>query len=130
MRCICSIIYHIHYNFINQFQLIDLMSKFESNIWKFGLYNFIDNIRLIWMISTLYYLWLGFTYTNISIHEVFFAATIFLFEVPLGALADYIGKRKTILISCFFHGLSYLFLGLMNFSWQFYLIAILIGLGF
>ena len=71
----------------------------NRNIWKFGLYNFIDHIRMIWMIKTLFLLWLGFNFTNMSIHESILALVIFLFEVPLGALADFIGKRKAIIIS-------------------------------
>jgi len=100
------------------------------NVWKFGLYNFIDHIRMIWMIKTLFLLWLGFNFTNMSIHESILALVIFLFEVPLGALADFIGKRKAMIISAGLHGLGFVFMGLMNVPVHYYFIAIIMGLAF
>ncbi len=100
------------------------------NIWKFGLYNFIDHIRMIWMIKTLFLLWLGFNFSNISIYESILAFVIFLFEVPLGALADFIGKRKALIISAVLHGLGFMLMGIMNAPLHYYFIAIIMGLAF
>ncbi|MBT4805662.1 MFS transporter [Candidatus Woesearchaeota archaeon] len=102
----------------------------NKNIWKFGLYNFIDHIRMIWMIKTLFLLWLGFNFTNMSIHESILALVIFLFEVPLGALADFIGKRKAIIISAGLHGVGFMLMGIMNVPVHYYFIAIIMGLAF
>ena len=102
----------------------------NRNIWKFGLYNFIDHIRITWMIRTLFLLWLGFNFTTMSIHESILALVIFLFEVPLGALADFIGKRKAIIISTGLHGIGFMLMGIMNAPMQYYFIAIIMGLAF
>jgi len=102
----------------------------KDNIWKFGIYSFIDHIRLIWMISTLYLLWLGFSYTNIGIHETIFALVIVFFELPTGALADLIGKKKAIIISCILNGIGFSAIGLMNLPIQYYMIALIMGIAF
>jgi len=102
----------------------------KDNIWKFGIYSFIDHIRLIWMVSTLYILWLGFSFTNIGIHETIFALVIVLFELPTGALADLIGKKKAVIISCILNGIGFTAIGLMNLPIQYYMIALIMGLAF
>lgn len=102
----------------------------KSNIVKFGVYSFIDHIRLIWMISTLYLLWLGFSFTNIGIHETIFALVIVLFELPTGALADLIGRKKTLIISCLLNGIGFTAIGFMTLPTQYYIIALVMGLAF
>lgn len=102
----------------------------RDNIWKFGVYSFIDHIRLIWMISTLYLLWLGFNFTNIGIHETIFAIVIVLLELPTGALADLIGRKKSVMISCLLNGLGFVAIGVMKVPIQYYLIALVMGVAF
>ena len=112
--------------------MIDVKEKaaIGRNVWKFGLYNFIDHIRMIWMIKTLFLLWLGFNFTNISIYESILAFVIFLFEVPLGALADFIGKRKALIISAVLHAVGFMLIGIVNVPSHYYFIAIIMGLAF
>jgi len=100
----------------------------KNNIWKFGIYSFIDHIRLIWMITTLYLLGLGFSFTNIGLHETIFALVIVLFELPTGALADLIGRRKTLIISCILHGIGFTAIGLMSLPVHYYMIALIMGI--
>jgi len=102
----------------------------KDNIWKFGIYSFIDHIRFIWMISTLYLLWLGFSFTNIGIHETIFALVIVLFELPMGALADLIGKKKAIIISCVLNAIGFTAIGFMNLPMHYYMIALIMGIAF
>lgn len=102
----------------------------KDNIWKFGIYSFIDHIRLIWMISTLYFLWLGFSFTNIGIHETIFVLVIALFELPTGALADLIGKKKAVIISCILNGIGFTAIGLMKLPMHYYMIALIMGIAF
>ena len=107
-----------------------MVSKGElsANIWKFGMYSFIDHIRLVWMIMTIYLLWLGFSFTNIGWFETIYALVVVLLELPTGALADLIGKKKALIISCFFNALLFMGIGLMNLPIQYYLIALIGGI--
>ncbi|MBW3003507.1 MFS transporter [Candidatus Woesearchaeota archaeon] len=104
--------------------------RIRDNIWKFGVYSFIDHIRLIWMISTLYLLWLGFSFTNIGIHETIFAIVIVLLELPTGALADIIGRKKAVIISCLLNGAGFVAIGLMTLPMHYYMIALVMGIAF
>jgi MFS family permease len=99
----------------------------EANIWKFGVYSFIDHIRLIWMITTLYLLWLGFDFTNIGLFETIFAIVIVALEMPTGALADLIGRKKSLMISAALNAIGFTLIGLMNDPSQYYLIALVMG---
>ncbi|MEA3429803.1 MAG: MFS transporter [Nanoarchaeota archaeon] len=102
----------------------------RDNIWKFGIYSAIDHIRLIWMISTLYLLWLGFNFTNIGIHETIFAIVIVLLELPTGALADLIGRKKAVMTSCILNGTGFVAIGFMNLPMHYYMIALIMGIAF
>lgn len=79
--------------------------RLEKNIKYFRLLNLFGGMIFIVPI------WLAFerqflTFTQIGILEAVGAATITLLELPTGALADLIGRRKTILIGIFLSSLS------------------------
>jgi len=107
-----------------------MLNNCKSNIWKFGIYSFIDHIRLVWMIYTIYYLSLGFSFTNIGIHETIFAIVVVLLELPTGAIADLIGRKKALIIGCLLNSIVFISIGLMNLPVQFYMIALVAGLAY
>lgn len=87
-----------------------------------------NNIRILYVLSFLSnaWFWLGvwvlyyllFTnFTGIGFIEMAMIITIMLFEVPSGAFADIVGKRKTLIIAFFVVAISEIVMGLaMNFS--------------
>lgn len=102
----------------------------RNNILKFTIYSFLDNLRFIWMINTLYLLWLNFSFTNIGLFETIFALILVLFELPTGALSDIIGRKKAMIISCLLNSIGFIGIGLMTLPTQYYLIAIILGIAF
>jgi len=56
-----------------------------------------------------------------------YAATVLLFDIPGGILADKIGRKRTVLISCVVEILSVVILGMSTNLWQYLVGSILFG---
>lgn len=81
----------------------DNLNKFSANIWKFYLYGFIFGIHTVRGVYLPYMTdWGGLTYPEIMILQGYFMLMIFIFEIPSGAIADYLSRRTALSLSALF----------------------------
>ncbi|MFQ5891623.1 MAG: MFS transporter [Candidatus Methanofastidiosia archaeon] len=73
------------------------LSGYEKNIKYFYLYKTLLNFSLWMPIWVLFLLQKGLSYTQITLMDIAFFATIALAEIPTGAVADLFGRKRSIL---------------------------------
>ncbi len=71
----------------------------SGNPRRFVLFTVFYNARAYYPVLAILFLDLGLTLDQFVLLNLIWATTIFLFEVPSGALADTIGRRKLLIIS-------------------------------
>ncbi|MFH1088887.1 MAG: MFS transporter [Candidatus Uhrbacteria bacterium] len=95
----------------------------NKDIYKYYLYSALSNFLFFLPIIYLFFKDSGLTFTQIFLTEAIFSVAVVLFEVPTGALADYIGRKKSVLagvlmwiLSCFifFIGHSFITFSIAN----------------
>lgn len=72
----------------------------------------------------------GMDYLQMNIINMFFMAGVFLLEVPTGAFADVLGRKKSVVAGCFVLSLSFLVYFVSHSFWIFVLAEILGAGGF
>ena len=70
-----------------------------GNPRRFVLFSVFYNARAYYPVLAILFLDLGLTLDQFALLNLIWAATIFLFEVPSGALADTVGRRKLLIAS-------------------------------
>ncbi len=78
-----------------------------KHLWKFYVINFTEHLFglgvLIWIV---YFVSKGFSFTEVSLALAIFSGTLFLLEVPTGAIADIFGRKRSVFLSFFLVALS------------------------
>lgn len=77
-------------------------STLEKNHSKMFVIRSLVNIRMINVVLSLFYLSRGLTLSQIFYANIFWAVATLLFEVPSSYLADYWGRKNTLLLGCVF----------------------------
>ena len=70
----------------------------NRDIYKYYLYSALSNFLFFLPIIYIFFKNSGLTFTQIFLTEAIFSIAVVLFEVPTGALADYIGRKKSVLV--------------------------------
>ncbi len=97
--------------------------KYKSNIWKSYLYHVLIGIQLTSGIITVFFTaWGKLSFVEIMSLQAYFWVAILLFEIPCGAISDYIGRKYSLFIG----GIS-LALATFIYSWIPYIGFFLIG---
>ena len=78
-----------------------MQNNLEKNIKLYYIYFIASKISFLVPILILFWQSFSLSFTQIAIISTTFAATILLFEIPTGALADTIGRKKIIIASSF-----------------------------
>ena len=78
---------------------MDLSSTAKANARTFILYRVFFRARYYYPVFTLLFLDFGLSLSQFAILNSIWALTIVLFEIPLGGLADTIGRRKIVILS-------------------------------
>lgn len=93
------------------------MKAYAKNVKLYYSYTLFANLLILGPIITLYYLARGLSYTEILSLQAISAVTIVLMEVPTGAVADLLGRKRSILlgavtmaVSIFLYGMGKNFL--------------------
>src|SRR3989344_9619325 len=73
---------------------------------------------------------LGFSYSRIFILAAVYMLMFILFEIPSGAFADLLGRKKSIALGCLLLTLGAITSGLSNNFWQLFLSFFLWAAGF
>lgn len=76
-------------------------------IFRFSLYGFLKNQRYFEPFFILYCIERGLNFTDIGLLIGFRELSIFLFEIPSGALADTIGRKRVMVTSFFAYTISF-----------------------
>ena len=101
-----------------------------DNITKAGLINFFSALYFYLPIATLWYQDKGLSLTQVGTLNGIVTITIFLTNIPTGAMADKIGRKLAIIIAMGLQVLGeVLFLSSQTF-WSFAIVSIVAGLGF
>ena len=75
------------------------LNIWKSNIWKSYLIHFIEGFHLISGILLPFFLtWGRITFVEIMFLQSYFTIMILLFEIPCGAIADYISRKFSLLL--------------------------------
>ena len=78
---------------------MDLQTIAKHNARTVILYRVLFRARFYYPVFTLLFLDFGLTLSQFAILNSVWALTIVLFEIPLGGLADTIGRRKIVILS-------------------------------
>ncbi|MBN2111638.1 MFS transporter [Candidatus Woesearchaeota archaeon] len=74
--------------------------SYRSNIWKMYLFKFFRNLHFIGAVLVPFYTdWGGISFTQIMILNSFFLISIFFMEIPTGAVADYFGRKASLILA-------------------------------
>jgi len=76
--------------------------SYESNIWKMYLFKFFRNLHFIGGVLVPFFLdWGQITFNQLMLLNSFFLVSIFIMEIPTGAVADYFGRKTSIICAAF-----------------------------
>ena len=77
--------------------------KFSANIWKYYAFVFIFGIHTVRGVYFVYMtIWGGLTFFEMMILQSYFMFIIFILEIPSGAIADYLSRKTSLVLSSIF----------------------------
>ncbi|MDD4290133.1 MAG: MFS transporter [Patescibacteria group bacterium] len=77
--------------------------QLQANIQKMYFYQFLTGVHFTSAVLIPFYTdWAHISFAQAMILQSFFTICIFLLEVPTGAIADYFGRKTSIVLSCIF----------------------------
>jgi len=86
-----------NYKTIEEHQIVK--SKWKSNIWKSYLIHFIEGFHLISGILLPFFLtWGKLSFVEVMFLQSYFTVMILVFEIPCGAIADYISRKFSLIL--------------------------------
>jgi len=75
------------------------LNKWRANIWKSYLIHFIEGFHLISGVLLPFFLtWGKLTFVEVMFLQSYFTVMILLFEIPCGAIADYISRKFSLIL--------------------------------
>jgi MFS family permease len=89
-------------------------------LWRFSLYGFLKNQRYFEPFIILFFLDRGLSFTQIGLLIAFRELFVNLLEIPSGAFADLIGRRRSMVISFLGYIAAFVIFGLSREYWQLY----------
>jgi MFS family permease len=102
---------------------------YYKNKWLLYIINFFQNLIPAYVIERLFYQERGMTVKLVVYCEIVYAIAILLFEIPSGVLADKIGRKKLVVISCILQCFEFFALVYANTFWHFAMITFSSGIG-
>lgn len=101
----------------------------DRTIVKFGFYGFFKNLRFFEPFIFLYFLAVGLNFFEIGLIISIREISMYLFEIPTGALADVWGRKKSILICFVLYVMSFFLYFLAHSFFLLALASFIFGLG-
>lgn len=78
-----------------------MAATFRANLWKIYLFKFFISLHFIGGVLVPFFLdWGGINFTQIMILQSWFMLWIFLLEIPTGTVADYFGRKQSLILAC------------------------------
>ncbi|MFW9828393.1 MAG: MFS transporter [Candidatus Thorarchaeota archaeon] len=88
------------------------LGKWRANIWKSYLINFIEGFHLISGILLPFFLtWGNLSFVEVMFLQSYFTIMILVFEIPCGAVADYISRKFSLILGALMTGIAALVYG-------------------
>lgn len=99
---------------------------YQGNILKYKIYVTIFGLTTLGPLCHLFYLSAGISFSQLSIIEIVSLIVLVLLEIPTGAMADLIGRKKSMSLGCVLMGCEYLLIG-YGYNLPVFVLAALIG---
>lgn len=99
---------------------------YSKNLYKYQVYVLISGFAFVGPLCNLFYLSADISFSKLSLIETASMVVLVFFEVPTGALADLIGRKKSMSLGCCLMGCEYILIG-AGYSFGFFIAAALIG---
>lgn len=75
------------------------LKKWEANIWKSYLFNFFMGLHFISGVLLPFFLtWGNLTFVGVMLLQSYFTMMVLVFEIPCGAIADYISRKFSLIL--------------------------------
>jgi MFS family permease len=98
-------------------------------LFRFSLYGFLKNQRYFEPFLYLAFLEKGLDFFLIGLLIAFREIVVNAFEIPSGAIADVVGRRRSMILSFVAYIVSFLIFGLAQSLWMFFLAMFFFGIG-
>jgi len=90
------------------------MTNIKSNIKKYYLYQLLIGLEFFGPVIVLFWQARGLNMTQIMLLQSIYAIGVVILELPTGALADFLGKRISLILGSAFYALGFLIYGLSH----------------
>lgn len=110
-------------NCYNHFMLL------QGNIKKYYAFNFFNSLEFFAPVIVLFWQSKGLNFSQIMILQSIYAVGVIVLELPTGALADYLGKRISLIFGSLFFTAGFFIYGISNEFWHFVIGELTIGTG-
>ncbi|MHA1931076.1 MAG: MFS transporter [Promethearchaeota archaeon] len=88
------------------------LNKWKANIWKSYLFHFFMGLHLIsGVLLPFFMMWGRLTFIEVMFLQSYFTMMIFLFEIPCGAIADYLSRKFSLILGALITALAALIYG-------------------
>ncbi len=78
-----------------------MAATLRANLWKIYLFKFFVSFHFIAGVLVPFFIdWGGINFTQIMILQSWFMLWIFLLEIPTGTVADYLGRKHSLVLAC------------------------------
>jgi MFS family permease len=87
-------------------------NKWQANIWKSYLFNFFMGLHLISGVLLPFFMtWGRLIFVEVMFLQSYFTMMVLLFEIPCGAIADYVSRKLSLILGAFITAFAALIYG-------------------
>lgn len=88
------------------------LNKWNANLWKSYLFNFLMGLHLISGVLLPFFMtWGKLTFVEVMLLQSYFTMMVLLFEIPCGAIADYVSRKFSLILGAFITAVAALIYG-------------------
>lgn len=93
--------------------------KLERNVWMYYVYRAFSSLAFLTPVFVLFYQENGLSMTQIMVLQSIYTAVIMVFVVPAGIVADYVGRKKVLIVNAAAYTVAWAIFGLSSSFWGF-----------
>ncbi|MBP7842903.1 MFS transporter [Candidatus Woesebacteria bacterium] len=101
----------------------------KGNVKKYYAFNFFNSLEFFAPVIVLFWQSKGLNFSQIMVLQSIYAIGVIVLELPTGALADYLGKRISLILGSLFFTAGFLIYGISSEFWHFVIGELTIGTG-
>lgn len=103
--------------------------EISGNIRKYYLFQFLTSLAFFSPVIVIFWQSKGLNMTQILTLQSLYSLAVLIFDVPTGALADYLGKKISLILGSLFFSLGLFWYGISSSFWQFAIGEMICGIG-